>query len=64
MVIATKVTDAKKKIRNYRQNMYLNTNNRPNLRLVGTENTFSRINRKFSDLGKGKDLQVQMGFKT
>lgn len=46
----------KEKTGNYEQNMRLDKKNRANLRLVGTENTFSRINRKFSDLGKEKNL--------
>lgn len=37
--------------------MCLDKKNTPNLRLVGTENTFNRIKRKFSDLGKEKNLQ-------
>lgn len=54
----------KEKTGNYEQKMCLDKN-RPNLRLVGTENTFSRINRKFSDLGKEKNLQqIQKECKT
>lgn len=55
----------KEKTGNYEQKMCLDKKNKPNLRLVGTENTFSRINRKFSDLGKEKNLQqIQKGCKT